>query len=311
VQLLRKGCNDYIDKPFVKQDLLNRIDAVFKTVEDDLNKEKLNSDHQYRERADLHREIETYRTNYENLRTQMDSALTAYHELIHPYQKDIRIPVCIRSAPLSELGGDYFDIRDTETGCVIFIADVAGHDMGASYHTILIKALLDEYHRKTMDGLSLFSRLNRRLIENSKEERMVTAVFFSLNLKTMQGEIISAAHPPVICMPPGKTPLTLSEHQNTVLGVFEDISYKKDTFQIHPGDRFFLYTDGLVNISMIDAATGNRRLLNESGLIALLEHYRNASIHDMIRTIWQDIHRYKFNDDILLSGLEIPEQSGD
>lgn len=308
VQLLRKGCNDYIDKPFSKQDFLQRIGDILKKAEE-VQKIFHQKTAQFdKEKTDLYREIDSYRIKYENLRSQMDSAITAYHEIVQLNQKNVEIPIYIRSYPLFELGGDFVDIRETSNGCTIFMTDVAGHDLGASYHTILIKSFLDECYRKKVDGVTLFKRLNQHLIKNTKDERMATAIYLNLNLKTMQGEIINAAHPHLIRINAhGIFPII--SPQNTILGMYEDASFENFIFPIFPKDRFFMNTDGLINMSRINSKTGNRILLQHQGLIQLLKQYQELSIHDMIERIWQDIQlQYKFNDDILFLGLEIPKR---
>jgi len=309
IDLMRKGCADYIDKPFQPHELLARLPPIFKKME----KEKAEKEKQnilfVHEKAELNRQLESYVHNLERLRAQMDSAVGAYQDLTYIREDGYKIRVAYLSQPLAELGGDLFDIRDTPAGCDLLVADVAGHDMGASYHSILIKAFFDENCRLGNDGESFFHLLNRQLLENGKNERMVTAIFLRLDLVRMEGEAISAGHPHLIRISgENLTPETVKT-RGDVLGIHEEVHFETRKFLFAPGDRFFLHTDGLTNAYRLNDSTRQKMKIGTEGLMTLMEKYASFSLERMIRQIEDSLtpfHGYKFNDDTLLLGVEIP-----
>lgn len=192
------------------------------------------------------------------------------------------------------------------------MADVAGHDMGASYHTVLIKAFFDENCRTGNHGDSFFRLLNKQLLENGKNERMVTALFLRLNLETMHGEVLSAGHPPLIKLLKKLPGISRIATCGDVLGIHDSVSFDSQRFSFAPGDRFFLHTDGLTNAYRLNTHTGKKEKLGRNGLDHLIKKQDQPSLKNMVRNIAKGIsefHGYKFNDDMLLVGVEIPAVS--
>lgn len=309
IQLMRMGCSEYLDKPFEPPEFLRRIKMVLEKEELKETERKQQISGVEKEKSKIQRSIETYRQDFEKLREQVDLAVGEYQNLVQIREDDYKISVAYRYKPFSELGGDFVDIKNTETGCDILVADVAGHDMGASFHTLLIKALFDENARVTSDGQAFFQLLNKQLIEHGKHKRMITGIFLRLNLKTMKGEIAAAAHPPIIRLTPlHPVPYRLYT-KGSVLGLIEDADFDYRSFDVKPGYRFFLYTDGITNTNRVDGPTGIKTKLSETGLDDLLKKYHHLPLKEMIQQVWQEIFsfcRHKPQDDLLLLGLEIP-----
>lgn len=309
VELMRRGCADYIEKPFEAQDLLARFPPVFEKIEKAKAAKEKEAARLAHEKAELNRKIESYSHNFESLRKQMDSAVGVYRSLTHIREDSYNVHLACHHQPLAELGGDFADIRNTPSGCDILIADVAGHDMGASYHTVLIKAFFDENCRTGNDGQTFFRLLNKHLLENGKNERMVTAIFFRVNLETMKGEVVSAGHPPLIKLLkklPIPNPVMTS---GDVLGIHEDVNFEGRTFLLHSGDRFFMHTDGLTSAYRLNDRTKNKEKFGADGLDNLIKEQRDIPLKQIIRHIGKGItecYGYKLNDDMLILGIEIP-----
>lgn len=310
IKLMRSGCAEYIDKPFEPEDLVKRVGMVIEKGEIAAAEMEKKTAAIEQEKTSLGWQLEAYRQNFEALRRQIDSAVVTYHDIMHNIQRDaLKVHVAYRYLPYKELGGDFVDIRNTPQGCDILVADVAGHDMGASYHTVMIKAFFDENCRRGNDGHLFFKLLNRRLVENGRNDRMITGVFLRLNLETMHGEVVSAGHPsPIKLSSMIRQPRALIA-KGDALGIHEEVSFDIRTFDFKSGDRLFLYTDGLINSHRIDGPTGKITRLCESGLDDLLIKHHQLSLEDMIGRIWKDVMEfcsYKIRDDILLLGIEIP-----
>ncbi|MEZ4528132.1 MAG: SpoIIE family protein phosphatase [Desulfobacterales bacterium] len=306
IELMRKGCSEYIDKPFGPEEMSARVKNVLEMQEKARAERKKEMEE---EKSELSREAQSCRMHFETLRSQVDLAVESYKTLIQTGDIQDRVRAVYRHKPFRELGGDFLDMCPTAEGCDILIADVAGHDMGASYHTILLKAFFEENCRTGNDGKTFFRILNRQLTDEGKNERMVTALFLRLNLEKMQGEIISAGHPPLLRLSAlsGETEFLLLE--GDVLGMKEDSEFAAKSFSLNSGDRFFLYTDGLINAYTVDGESGNRHRFTETGLALLAKKFSDLPIEEMINRIEENftgISGYKRNDDMLILGLEIP-----
>ncbi len=310
INLMRKGCADYIDKPFEPSELLERLPPIFEKTEKEKARRASTAVQLVQEKEELSRQLESYIAHFDKLREQMDSAKDAYRNLIRIREDACKVRVAYMHQPLSELGGDFMDIRNTPRGCDILLADVAGHDMGASYHSIMIKAFFDENSRTGNDGQAFFRLLNRQLLENGKNERMVTAIFLRLDLMNRTGEVISAGHPPMMKLSkkiPVPEPFMAV---GDVLGIHEEVRFEGRSFDFVSGDRFFLHTDGLINVCRSVGHSRKKEKLGADGLDCLLKKHSRFSLKEMVAQIGDAVTEFcnhKFNDDMLLLGVEIPE----
>lgn len=299
VDFMRRGCMDFIDKPFRRKDLLERIHTILTKVDSCKSQEKRVFD----------RQIEAYQNELAAFKKQFIAAKGVYRNLVQIKEENCIIPFKWRIKQYADLGGDFFDIQKTRDGCDILVADVSGHDLGASYHTILLKTFFKDNALIGHDGEGFFNLLNHQLLESGSNERMVTAVFVSLNFNTMKGEVVSAGHPPIIKIPGNRSGSTLISATGDVLGILENVVFEMIQFDLRPGDRFFLYTDGAVNVTRFDGMKGTNTRLTVNGLETLIKIYRKLDLDLLLSLTWQDILtfcKFKQVDDMLLLGFEIP-----
>lgn len=310
VELMRKGCSDFIEKPINEKDLLHRIQLVFEKTEKARIEKNQNSIQLIAEKEHLNRKIEFYEYQSDKLKKQINSAVNAYQSLVQIQKDGYRVAAACYNQPLSSLGGDYIDIQNTPTGCDVLIADVSGHDMGASYHAVLLNLYFKENCKTGNSGSSFFQLLNRKLLENCSNERMVTGIFLRLNLETMTGEAVSAGHPPFFAFESATKLVSLpADLKGDVLGVFEDVSFNTYKFSLERGNRLFLYTDGLTDAYNVNINNGKKEILGQHGLCGLIQKHGHLSIEDTVEQIRKEVNKYSgfvFKDDILLLGLEIP-----
>ncbi len=307
IEALRLGAFDFIRKPFQMKIILNAAEKAMKHKAELDRKRKLEEENKDR----FDHAIKTYQLHLEKLQEQINSAVDIYQQLVVPIKKQFRIDTSWQHRPVARLGGDFIDVREKEDILDILVADVAGHDMGASYHTVLLKAFFEENCHKGNDGITLFQLLNRHLVQSSKEKRMITGVFVRICLENMKAEIVSAAHPWVVVLrKDNPEPFRILNTGGDVLGMHERADFDCKYFSLMPGDRLFIHTDGVSNASRLDTDSGVRRKLNFEGLDNFLRKYRDAPLEDMIFLIWQSIMNFcrnKPKDDMLLFGMEAPE----
>lgn len=310
VRLLKSGCRDYIEKPFSGEELLECIETVFHDIERE-NAGKSNGGVGFGNNETVSaRDIRTYKLNLERLSEQFESAVDIYHKLVEVSPEDYDIPFAWENRPLADLGGDFIGIESGRDGYDILVADVAGHDLGSSFHTILIKAFFEENARKANDGPTLFYLLNRHLRESEKNERMITALFLRIDLKAMTGDIVTAGHPPLIHFSGGPDGERRSLSTNgMVLGIYDQVEFESLKFELDPGDRLFLYTYGVTGVSRLDTSDERMKLLSDHGLERILASHRSLPLAEMVSRAWSDVLAFcdaKPNDDMLLAGIEIP-----
>lgn len=310
VDLMRLGCSEYIDKPFEPKEIITLITRVLDKEEKSKLKIKESNGASAKEKAELETQYESYKLEFEKLREQIDSAVGAYQNLVHIDKEDLNLSVAYNMQALSDLGGDFLGIKNTPYGCDVFLADVAGHDMGASYHTILIKTLFEENIKKRRSGGEFFKRLNTLLRDDGKNERMVTGIYLSINLKEMIGEVFSAAHPYPLLFDRNCTKPASITVEGDILGIYDEIEFESNVFKINPGQRIFMFTDGVTEAQKIDGETGKKEKIGDEFFEKRIMKYSDLELEQLVDSIWKDILKfcnYKYKDDMTIVSIEIPK----
>ena len=304
VELMKMGCSEYLDKPFPTEELIGRINQIFEEIDMQKEKEsKLEID-----KNKIEQELNSYKNSSEKLREQVNSAKHAYANIIKIEKQNLKVKLNYKIQPLADLGGDFFSIKNTETGCDILLADVAGHDMGSSFHTILIKNIFEENVKSGKNGKDFFHDLNKRLINDSENNRLVTALFIRINLEDMKAEITSAGHPHTIFLENQSQLPKQIEVSGDILGILEDVSFETKSVDILSKNRMIFYTDGIEDNGYINSKTGKKIKLNDSGIMELASAYRDLGLELFVNTIWEDILTFGKNnakDDMTFVAIEI------
>ena len=155
--------------------------------------------------------------------------------------------------PAGYVSGDLYDVmRLDEHHVGFYMADAVGHGVPAALLTMFIKqALVTKEitpggYRLLPPGESM-ARLNRVLVDqNLAHATFATAIYGVVDTRSLEVTVARAGHPApmVIRGGPGGAIEPL-EPDGGLLGVFPDEQYATVTTRLAPGDRLFVYTDGI------------------------------------------------------------------
>ena len=153
--------------------------------------------------------------------------------------------------PAGYVSGDIYDVaRLDEAHVGFYIADAVGHGMPAALLTMFIKnALVTKEISKggyrLLDPGETLSRLNAALVEqNLSHATFATALYGTINVNTLICRYAGAGHPPPLIVRADGGILNL-HGEGALLGIFPDEKYGSAQVQLQPGDRIFIYTDGI------------------------------------------------------------------
>ena len=159
------------------------------------------------------------------------------------------------------VGGDWYDFWEEEDHLALVIGDAAGSGIPAALLATLAMSAIRAEAAYRSDVAEVLRRANRAIVPHRMEDRFLTVFYGQLDLKTLRMRYVNAGHYDPILIRGGSNLLTLGSKKRTVLGAFEEPDLEVEEFQLEPGDRFFIYTDGV-----IECRDSRRRTFGENRL---------------------------------------------
>ena len=163
-----------------------------------------------------------------------------------------------------EVGGDFYDFYKLSDTTVAFLAaDVSGKGIPAAMFMMTAKTIIKDLAERGLAVNEIFTLANEKLCENNESGMFVTAWMGILDLTTGNMQFANAGHnPPLLKRADGSFEY-LKTRAGFVLAGMEGVRYRIGELTLTPGDRLFLYTDGVPEATNIENKLyGEDRLLN-------------------------------------------------
>ena len=163
-----------------------------------------------------------------------------------------------------EVGGDFYDFYKLSDNVVAFLAaDVSGKGIPAAMFMMTAKTIIKDLAESGMPVNDIFTRANEKLCENNESGMFVTAWMGILDLTTGNMQFANAGHnPPLLKRASGEFEY-LKTRAGFVLAGMEGVRYRVGELTLSPGDRLFLYTDGVPEATNTENVLyGEERLLS-------------------------------------------------
>ncbi|HNW86484.1 MAG TPA: SpoIIE family protein phosphatase [Candidatus Limiplasma sp.] len=211
---------------------------------------------------------------------------------IFPYPPDRKeFSIYATMEPAKSVGGDFYDFYilhgagQTGTHLAFVIADVSGKGIPAALFMAITQSLLKTRAMQGESPAQIFTNLNDQLCQNNDAGMFVTAYMGLLELATGKLLVANAGHnPPLIRHRNGRYEW-LRQKSGFVLAGMENMRYTDFEMNLQPGDRLFLYTDGVTEaLNPAGELYGEQRLeaaLNDSdaqpaGVMELLPRIKQS-----------------------------------
>jgi serine phosphatase RsbU (regulator of sigma subunit) len=148
--------------------------------------------------------------------------------------------------PASAVGGDYFDCLTPKEGVrsTLLLGDVTGKGAGAALLMAAVKSVANTTETGRSDPARLLETLNTTLRSLSRQMMTLYTLSFAPDGESVL--LANAGHLFPYRLRPGAPPLHLDQAQGLPLGALEIQRYQSASLAVTPGDRFVLYTDGIV-----------------------------------------------------------------
>lgn len=206
--------------------------------------------------------------------------------------------------PAKEVGGDFYDffLVDDDHLAVV-IADVSGKGVPAALFMVIAKTLIKNHTQNQEEPGAVFTQTNEQLCEGNDAGLFVTAWMGVLEISTGKFVYVNAGHNPPLLKRAGGQFEWLKSRPGFVLAGMEGVRYRENTLQLEPGDRLYLYTDGVT-----EATNSHEELFGDERLQNALNEYMDLPVEQFLPKIKECIDAFVGDadqfDDITMLALD-------
>ena len=211
-----------------------------------------------------------------------------------------------------EVGGDFYDFYKLNDTTVAFLAaDVSGKGIPAAMFMMTAKTIIKDLAESGMAVNDIFTKANEKLCENNESGMFVTAWMGIMDLTTGIVQFSNAGHnPPLLKRADGSFEY-LKTRAGFVLAGMEGICYRAGEITMDPGDRLFLYTDGVT-----EATNTENMLYGEERLLTFMNQNASMEARKLLPALKNNIDEFvgeapQFDDITMLMFDYRPEKGGE
>ena len=218
-----------------------------------------------------------------------------------PEKKELSIFASM--TPAKEVGGDFYDLFLVDDKHIaLVIADVSGKGVPAALFMVIAKTLIKNRLQTGESPAEALSIVNNQLCEGNESQFFVTVWLAVIDLETGDGYEVNAGHEyPAIRRGNGKYELIKTKHMPAV-AFMEGLKYRQSEIHLDPGDRLFVYTDGVP-----EATNANNELFGNDRLLAALNRNPDAEPSELLPSVKKEIDEFVGDapqfDDITMLGF--------
>ena len=187
-----------------------------------------------------------------------------------------------------EVGGDFYDFYQLNDTTIAFLAaDVSGKGIPAAMFMMTAKTIIKDLAESGMAVNDIFTKANEKLCENNESGMFVTAWMGIMDLTTGNVQFANAGHnPPLLKRADGSFEY-LKTRAGFVLAGMEGVRYRIGEMTLNPGDRLFLYTDGVPEATNI-----HNKLYGEDRLLAFMNENANTEATTLLPALKANIDEF-------------------
>jgi sigma-B regulation protein RsbU (phosphoserine phosphatase) len=189
--------------------------------------------------------------------------------------------------PAHAVGGDFYDyfwLKENRLGVVV--GDVSGKGVPAALLMAVTRSLLRAAVQRGCEPGACLEEVNRLLVRDTAAERFVTLFYAVLDAERDELTYANAGHNLPFLLRVGGTVEQLAG-AGLVAGVMPETRYPTHAAALKPGDRFFLYTDGIS-----EALNTQHEQFSEERLRLLLSEARHDSPAELIDRVVQAVRAF-------------------
>ena len=236
----------------------------------------------------------------ERMKRELEAASIIQRSLLpvsSPRVKGLRAAWAFK--PCDELGGDILNIFPLdEKNIGLYVLDVTGHGLSASLLSVAASHFLSPFSETSFvrsggaDRLApakpaqVAEKLNRHFCSNPDLVQLFTLLYGVLNVETREFCYICAGHPLPVVVSKDGSPRAVAG-SGLPIGVEQDFSYSELCLKLKPGDRLYIYSDGLT-----EAKNNERDLFGDERFMDSLSRTRRSALPVSLESIVGEVESW-------------------
>ena len=189
--------------------------------------------------------------------------------------------------PAREVGGDFYDFLMLDDRRLGFsIGDVCGKGVPASLFMAITQTVMRLAARQESDLATAVRRANELLCADNASSMFATMFYGVLDLETGDLTYCNCGHNPPFILRRDGTNEKLA-NTGSPLAIFEGAPYRTIETKLLPGERIFLYTDGVT-----EAVDPEDTLFGDERLVGAMEDLRTLPGQELIDALVERVDRF-------------------
>jgi sigma-B regulation protein RsbU (phosphoserine phosphatase) len=176
-----------------------------------------------------------------------------------------------------------------------------------SASSLLVQQRAGETETRIVPPAEVAEQLNRSFPMAEQNDLYFTMVYGILDVETLEFRFVSAGHDPIVHVPRASAPRKLSG-SGLAIGWYPDIKYDDHVVQLQPGDRLYLYSDGVP-----EAMNAELDQFTMPQMLEMMELGKSRTLDDSVSLLLTSVKRWCAHngpkDDVSILGLEITAQN--
>lgn len=208
--------------------------------------------------------------------------------------------------PAREVGGDLYDFAVSDHDVYFALGDVSGKGVPAALLMAITIAAFRATGKQGHDMAEIASLVNNTFCRSNDDLMFVTLVVGKLDMSNGHVTFCNAGHNPMVLVDDKGKAEFIKCKPNVACGILEGFPYEEESFDMKPGSRLIVYSDGIT-----EAEDSVKNQFGEDRLIEWAEQCdTKCSDQEAVNSLAESVHEFvkgaEPNDDRTILALSYP-----